>query len=99
MLYNFLLDDVGRKQLKPSKPNQNHRVESMELAESPTTALPRRVTVYADRGVQEPMRDSASSKMGFKFPFAAAPLSIPTPTAAQDPSSRFSPVMNNRLTM
>jgi hypothetical protein len=90
MLYNFLWDDVGRKQLQLSKQTQNPRPDSMELMDSPTTALPRPVTIYADRGLQEPKRESASSKMNFKFPFTGSPLGSHEPVMSQEPSARFS---------
>jgi hypothetical protein len=99
MLYNFLWDDVARKQLQVSKQNQNQDPESMELVDSPTTALPRPVTIYADHGLKEPKRDSASSKMNFRFPFSGDPLGSHSPALSQEPSTRFSQVATNRLTM
>ena len=99
MLYNFLWDDVGRKQLQLSKQSQKQRPESMELVDSPTTALPRPITIYADRGLQEPKRQSRSSKMGFKFPFSEGPLGSDSPAMNQEPSTSFSPATTTRLTM
>ena len=99
MLYNFLWDDVGRKQLQLSNANQTKRPESVELVDSPPTALPRPVTIYADHGLQEPKRQSRSSKMGFKFPFTADALGSHSPTTSQEPSPRFSQATPNRLTM
>src|SRR3954453_15245856 len=99
MLYNFLLDDVGRKQVPLPKHNQHQRQESMELVQSPTTTLPRPVTIYADQNLHTPKRDSASSKMNFKFPFTGGPSGSRSPPISQDPLARFSQANTNRLTM
>jgi len=99
MLYNFLWDDVGRKQLPLPKHNTHQRRESVELVESPTTALPRPVTIYADQNLHTPKRDSASSKMNFKFPFTEGPLGSRSPAISQDPLVRYSQTTTNRLTM
>jgi hypothetical protein len=99
MLYNFLWEDVGRKQLQPSKQNQHPRPEVLELVDSPTTALPRPATIYADHGLQEPKRDSASSKMNFKFPFSGGAAGSRSPAVNQEASARFSQSTSNRLTM
>jgi hypothetical protein len=99
MLFNFLWDDVGRKQLPLSKPKQHQRLESLELVGSLKTTLPRPATIYADRGLQEPKRDSASSKMDFQFPFGGGALGSRSPPASRDAAARLSQSTSHRLTM
>jgi hypothetical protein len=99
MLYNFLWDDVARKQLQLSKQTQNHSPEAMELVGSPTTALPRPVSSYESHVLRDAKRNSTSSKMNFRFPFTAGPLGSHSPALSQEPSLRFSHATNSRLTM
>src|SRR5271168_4714458 len=99
MLYNYLLGDVERKRPPLPKQNQHQRPEAMELVESPTTALPRPVTIYADQNLHTLKRDSASSKMNFKFPFTEGPLGSRSPAISQDPLARYSQTTTNRLTL
>jgi len=102
MLYNFLWDDVGRKQIKLQKKNQPHVVE---LVESPTTSMERPVTIYADgerlHTPTTPRERELASKMDFKFPFTGGSLGVHSPAAspAMSQQPRFSSATTSRLTL
>lgn len=100
MLYNFLWDDVARKQQQ----QQDEQKDAVELVKSPTTGLMRSATVFADgerRHGPTKKRASGTLKMNLGNSFTGGPLTSHSPLAspAISHSARFSSATGSRLTM